>query len=601
MGQPVYRWTIPGGGTSSWPINSDFIEYDPYVAPDESLLIFGSDRPGGYGSSDNYICFSTEEGAWTSPINLGLPFNSPSFDLCANGTPDGKYFFFTSGRTTDVDKGQIGRKPDQEPVEDADLYWVDFSFIDDLKETLLTKQNAAEIIKQDYEENGIQSAIFTLNELYSNQKDTAYFSPYALLCLCKDMMELDRTWDADLFCSVLHEILPKEFSIKEGYARVCAVNGHVSKGLKIFEELESENSNFNLNNALSALGYLFTLYPDKSQDALSVLQFTVKKFPEDPWAYFSLARIYRQLGDLDKATANCRKVLEIRPSVGDVSQLLERLLQEQKEKKESFPVLKCPYLGQEPPGKKAELFAPEVITYEVHGSPSISPDEKEILIGSMSEGMKYFKMVDGVWQLQDASPFDIPDNCNGMFVSPSGSRLYFLIWEDGDENFYVSEKKEEEWTKPRYLGEEANSFKTHWQFSVAKSENLYFSSEGNIVVSVFRGGKHLKPVPLILSSGKNLKGGTPCIAPDESYLLYSKAEDGNDNATDLYISYRESDGKWSLPINLGANINSPGHYDLCPKVSPNGKFLFFISRRNGPDFQIYWADAKIIEESRSKK
>ena len=441
MGQPVYRWTIPGGGTSSWPINSDFIEYDPYVAPDESLLIFGSDRPGGYGSSDNYICFSTEEGAWTSPINLGLPFNSPSFDLCANGTPDGKYFFFTSGRTTDVDKGQIGRKPDQEPVEDADLYWVDFSFIDDLKETLLTKQNAAEIIKQDYEENGIQSAIFTLNELYSNQKDTAYFSPYALLCLCKDMMELDRTWDADLFCSVLHEILPKEFSIKEGYARVCAVNGHVSKGLKIFEELESENSNFNLNNALSALGYLFTLYPDKSQDALSVLQFTVKKFPEDPWAYFSLARIYRQLGDLDKATANCRKVLEIRPSVGDVSQLLERLLQEQKEKKESFPVLKCPYLGQEPPGKKAELFAPEVITYEVHGSPSISPDEKEILIGSMSEGMKYFKMVDGVWQLQDASPFDIPDNCNGMFVSPSGRRLYFLIWEDGDENFYISEKK----------------------------------------------------------------------------------------------------------------------------------------------------------------
>jgi tetratricopeptide (TPR) repeat protein len=58
----------------------------------------------------------------------------------------------------------------------------------------------------------------------------------------------------------------------------------------------------------------------------------VEKFPEDSWAYFSLARIYRQLGDLDKAIANCRKALDIRPSVGDVSQLLERLLQEQKEK-----------------------------------------------------------------------------------------------------------------------------------------------------------------------------------------------------------------------------------------------------------------------------
>ena len=270
-------------------------------------------------------------------------------------------------------------------------------------------------------------------------------------------------------------------------------------------------------------------------------------------------------------------------------------------KQGDIPVLRGPYLGQEPPGKKAELFAPEVITYEVHESPSISPDEKEIFIASMSEGMKFYKMVDGVWQLQDVSPFDIPDNCNGMFLSPSGKRLYFLIWENDDENFYVSEKKGEEWTKPCSLGEEVNSFKTHWQFSVAKSENLYFSSEGNIMVSVFQEGKHLKPVLLKLNSGKNLEGGTPFIALDESYLLYSMAEAGNVNATDLYISYRVNNGKWSLPKNLGSNINSPGSYDLCPKVSPNGKFLFFISRRNSPDFQIYWADAKIIEELRSKE
>jgi hypothetical protein len=57
-----------------------------------------------------------------------------------------------------------------------------------------------------------------------------------------------------------------------------------------------------------------------------------------------------------------------------------------------------------------------------------------------------------------------------------------------------------------------------------------------------------------------------------------------------------SNGKWTSPKNLGANINSPGCYDLCPKVSPNGKFLFFISRRNDPDFQVYWTEAKFIEE-----
>ena len=320
-----------------WPINTDFIEYDPYVAPDESFLIFGSNRPGGFGKSDNYISFCKDDGSWTHPINLGRPLNSSSYDLCANGTPDGKYFFFTSGRKTDVDKGNIGKKEEGGSGEDSDLYWVDFSFISELKNTLLTKQNAAKIIKQDYEERGIQSAVDTLNTLYLNQKDDIYFSPFELLSLCKNMLVEGKTGNADLFFLALDDVLPKDFSIKEGYARLCAMNGHVPKGLSILEEMESEDPNFDLSDSLSGLGYLFTLYPDKSKDALSVLQFTVDKFPEDPFAYFSLARVYRQLGDLDNAIANCKKALEIEPSVGDVSQLLERLLEEQEEKKESFP------------------------------------------------------------------------------------------------------------------------------------------------------------------------------------------------------------------------------------------------------------------------
>ncbi len=316
-----------------WPINSDFIEYDPYVAPDGSFLIFGSTRPGGYGKSDNYVCFHKGSGSWTPPINLGHPFNSTSYDLCANGTPDGKYFFFISGRKTDVDKGEIGKKSGEKPEEDSDLYWADFSFIDGLKDTMLTKQNAAEIIEQDYEENGIEAAIDLLNRLYSNQRDRHYFLPFALLSLCENMLAKERAGDADLFVSALYDLLPKDLMIKEGYARLCAMNGHVSKGLKILEELGSRDPNFDLSESLSGLGYLFTLYPDKTEDALSVLKFTVEKFPQDWFAYFSLARIHRQLGNLDKAIANCRKALEIRPNVGDVSQLLERLLQEKKEKK----------------------------------------------------------------------------------------------------------------------------------------------------------------------------------------------------------------------------------------------------------------------------
>ena len=45
-----------------------------------------------------------------------------------------------------------------------------------------------------------------------------------------------------------------------------------------------------------------------------------------------------------------------------------------------LPVLKGLYLGQYPPGKKAERFAEDIITYEPHNSPTFTPDGKEMII-----------------------------------------------------------------------------------------------------------------------------------------------------------------------------------------------------------------------------
>jgi len=38
-----------------------------------------------------------------------------------------------------------------------------------------------------------------------------------------------------------------------------------------------------------------------------------------------------------------------------------------------------------------------------------------------------------------------------------------------------------------------------------------------------------------------------------------------------------------------------------PIISPNGKYLFFVSRRNFPNFVIYWADAGFIEDLKPKE
>ena len=99
------------------PINSSDSDICPYIAPDESYLIFASaNRQNGYGKCDLYVCFKNEnDDSWDDPINLGSEINSEQHDWCPMVTQDGKYLFFTSFRN--------GR---------CNAYWVNANIIENL-------------------------------------------------------------------------------------------------------------------------------------------------------------------------------------------------------------------------------------------------------------------------------------------------------------------------------------------------------------------------------------------------------------------------------------------------------------------------------------
>jgi len=82
-------------------INTEFDEYEPYIAPDQSYLIFmAAGRPDGQGGGDLYISHQ-KDGAWTRAMNLrnlGNEINSPADEYSPTISPDGKYFFFASAR-----------------------------------------------------------------------------------------------------------------------------------------------------------------------------------------------------------------------------------------------------------------------------------------------------------------------------------------------------------------------------------------------------------------------------------------------------------------------------------------------------------------------
>jgi Tol biopolymer transport system component len=75
-------------------VNSPQHEFDVYVAPDETYILFSSNRPGGHGKADIYISRKVD-GAWSAPRNLGPLVNSPGTELAPAVSPDGRSLFFS--------------------------------------------------------------------------------------------------------------------------------------------------------------------------------------------------------------------------------------------------------------------------------------------------------------------------------------------------------------------------------------------------------------------------------------------------------------------------------------------------------------------------
>jgi hypothetical protein len=264
--------------------------------------------------------------------------------------------------------------------------------------------------------------------------------------------------------------------------------------------------------------------------------------------------------------------------------------QSERDDKAGVPVSKDTYFGQTPPGKRAEVFAPEVLVHEPHDSPVISRDESWMIFFGMEVDVQFYEMRDGRLTLtSNPMGFEIPTVCNGVAISPSGTRVYMEEWKDGRGLLYYIDRMDDEWTAPTYV--DLSRSGNIWQLSIASSGNLYFALD-TVMVAAIDGDSHAKPVALRLEDNSVMLGDTPYISPDESYIIYSVGGD-------LHISYRLIEGKWTKPVDLGPNINS-SQLDICPQISPNGKYLFFNSRRSLPTFAIFWADASFVEELRPK-
>jgi len=141
---------------------------------------------------------------------------------------------------------------------------------------------------------------------------------------------------------------------------------------------------------------------------------------------------------------------------------------------------------------------------------------------------------DGKWR----KPLNITNmvgsngDCYTSAIAPDGKTLYFVKIDYYDSDFYYSTYEDGIWNPMQKMSNRINSSELE--------TSLFISDDGNT-------------------------------------LLFSSNRSGGVGKLDIYISYKEDNGNWSKPENLGQTINTPFD-DEAPFLSGDGNLLFFSSK-----------------------
>ncbi len=282
-----------------------------------------------------------------------------------------------------------------------------------------------------------------------------------------------------------------------------------------------------------------------------------------------------------------------------------------------FRRLKGPYLGQTPPGRVPQVFAPGYVSSDKRELNSVfTPDGREFYFSLQIPGRGYRMYVtrqeDSGWSTPRPVPFGSEASDVDMCLTQDGRRMYFGSTRPvggkagGDFKIWYVDRTGDGWSEARYLEGPVNAGKRSLYPTVSKAGTMYFQAirenrpgDRDIYRARLAGGGYQEPERLDEAINSVRGEGDVLIAPDESWIIVSCVDRADGlGGGDLYLSFRETNGSWTKLRNMGPPVNSSAN-EYCPMLSPDGRYLFFSSTKTGGG-DIYWVDAAIIDDFRER-
>jgi len=282
----------------------------------------------------------------------------------------------------------------------------------------------------------------------------------------------------------------------------------------------------------------------------------------------------------------------------------------QKSKNNDSLTIESPYFGQKPPGLIPEVFAPGIVSIDgrFEGTISFSSELTEMYFAADNEDEEtsiYFsKLEDDKW-----TPIKRVDFTKGKkkeemhpFVSPDGKRIYFTAMDSGftDEKIWYVNRLGDSWSDAIQLDSPINDDLVFFPNQAKNGDLYYFNlSKFKTYYAPNKNGEFPEVREVALEFGHHA-----FISPSQDYLIVTARNDEEDGRrdNDMYVYFKEKDGTWTKPINLGNTINTSFN-EKGPRITPDGKYLFF--GRDERDIEpglanIYWVSTEVIENLRPK-
>lgn len=259
--------------------------------------------------------------------------------------------------------------------------------------------------------------------------------------------------------------------------------------------------------------------------------------------------------------------------------------------------------GTTPAAGEALLFAPGVVsTAAFEMNSAFSEDGREFYFtranGDWSEmSILVTRWDGGRWGEPEVLPF------NGDFAnadptfSPGHERLYFASKRDplgskrDDFDLWYVDHQEEGWGEPVPITRLNSSYEEVSPFPLL-DRTLYFTSRRpdgagkyDVYMSIWDGSKYEEPVLLDPPVNTPLTEVDATLSQDGTLLFFaSHGREDSLGKGDIYVCFKRN-GAWGSPVNLGEPVNSEA-MELCPKLAPDGRTLFFASTRKVPDLKM---------------